>query len=195
MALKLVTPAGVEPVLLTDLKSHLRLDTTLTLEDTLLAAFITAAREYCELCQGRAYITQTWDLLFDDWPPSPFKIPLPPLQKINSIKYIDSAKLSHTVAPADYEYDIYSLKGRVSLVPQKTWPAVTLQALNAIEVNFDAGYGAAGANVPERIRTAIMLLAGNYYEHREATDIKVLHEIKLGVHALLGLDPAHVGVG
>ena len=195
MALKLVTIPAVEPVLLADLKAHLRLDTTLTLEDTLLAAFITAAREYCELNQGRAYITQTWDYLLDDWPASPFKIPLPPLQIVNSIKYTDSAGAVTIVAAADYQYDIYSLKGRVSLVPSKSWPAVTLRSLNAIEVNFDAGYGGAGANVPERIRTAIMLLAGNYYEHREATDIKVLHEIQLGVHALLGLDPAHVGVG
>lgn len=193
MGWKLVTPPAVEPVTLPELKNHLRIDTAL--EDTLLSNFIVAARDYCEKYQGRAYITQTWDLFFDDWPESPFQIPLPPLLVVNTIKYTDSAGTISTLAATDYQVDIDSHKGRVSLAVSKLWPTVTLRALNGVEINFDAGYGLAPVDVPERIRTAIMLMAGNFYEHREATDIKVLHEIALGVHALLGLDPAHAGIG
>jgi len=55
-------------------------------------------------------------------------------------------------------------------------------------VTFTAGYGALAADVPERIRTAIKLLAGHLYEHREATDIKEIQEVAFAVKALLGLD-------
>ena len=77
MGLKLITPPAIEPVSLPEIKQHLRIDSDL--EDALLLDFITAAREYCESYQNRVFITQTWDLFLDDFPDSPFKIPLPPL--------------------------------------------------------------------------------------------------------------------
>ncbi len=82
-----------------------------TYEDSLITGFITAAREYCEGYQNRAYITQTWELLLDEFPDSVIQIPLPPLQwplasaivLANDLKasinasYADAA--DHTTAP------------------------------------------------------------------------------------------------
>uniref|UniRef100_A0A6M3K180 Putative head-tail connector n=1 Tax=viral metagenome TaxID=1070528 RepID=A0A6M3K180_9ZZZZ len=50
-------------------------------EDDLLTALITTAREDCEDFQNRAYITQIWELWLDAWPDDFIKIPLPPLQE------------------------------------------------------------------------------------------------------------------
>ena len=77
MGLTLITAPAIEPVTVAEVKEHLRIDEDD--EDALLTTFIEVAREYCEGYQNKAYITQTWDLWLDDFPDSPFKIPLPPL--------------------------------------------------------------------------------------------------------------------
>jgi len=156
-------------------------------EDTVLAGFITAAREYCELYQHRAYITQTWDLWLDDFPDSPFYLPLPPLQSITYIQYYDTAGAMLPIAPADIETDISSHRGRGGLGYGKSWPTITLRPMKSVAIQFVAGYGAVSTTVPVTIRTAIKMLAGDMYENREASDIKRHEEVMFGVHALLGL--------
>ena len=157
-------------------------------ENTLIAGFIKAAREYCEGYQNRAFITQTWELMLDEFPDSPFQIPLPPLQSVASINYYDTAEVANLFPRADYQDDVDSYKGRVSLHFGKTWPSLTLRPMNGVVVQFIAGYGGAPANVPESTRQAIKVLAAHMYENREATDIKEHREIPFAVKALLGLD-------
>jgi len=163
-----------------------------SMEDDLLTGFIKAAREYCEGYQNRAFITQTWELLLDAFPDSPFQIPLPPLQsdesnQIESIKYYDTAGTETEFAKANYEVDTESYKGRVALAYGKSWPSVTLRPMNGVVVQFKAGYGDAAADVPELVQLAIKVLAGHMYENREATDTKEHLEVPFAVHSLLGL--------
>jgi len=158
-----------------------------SLEDSILSGFIVAAREYCELRQNRAYITQSWELAFDDWP-AVIEVPLPPLQLVDAIEYYDTSGVAHLVDPADYHVDMRGYKARVAPAYGKHWPMATLQPLAGVVVSFTAGYGDLATDVPERIRTAIKLLAGHLYEHREATDIKEVKEVAFAVNALLGLD-------
>jgi len=163
-----------------------------TYEDTLIAGFIKAAREYCESYQNRAYITQTWELLLDDFPDSVIQIPLPPLQWTiaadMSITYYDTAGAANVVAAADYQVDIHSHKGRVCPVYGKSWPTTILRSMNGVVVQFKAGYGLLATDVPERVRLAIKVLAGHMYENREATDTKEHLEVPFAVRSLLGLD-------
>jgi uncharacterized phiE125 gp8 family phage protein len=158
-----------------------------SLEDTLLSGFITAARDYCEQRQGRAYITQTWELALDDWP-GVIEVPLPPLQLVDSIDYYDTAGAVHLLLPAAYQVDARGYKARVVPIYGTIWPTTTLQPLAGVVVTFTAGYGDLATAVPERVRTAIKLLAGHLYEHREATDIKEVKEVAFAVNALLGVD-------
>lgn len=158
-----------------------------SIEDTLLSALIVSARDYAEGFQGRAYITQTWELALDEWPDI-IKLPKPPLQTVDSIEYYDTAGALNLLAPAAYQVDIRGYQPRISPVYGGSWPTTVLQPLAGIVVTFTAGYGDLASDVPERIRTAIKMLAGHLYEHREATDIKEVKEVSLAVHALLGLD-------
>jgi len=49
-------------------------------EDDLLNALITTARQYCETFQRRAYITQTWECWLDEFPEDDYiALPYPPL--------------------------------------------------------------------------------------------------------------------
>jgi len=158
-----------------------------SMEDAVLSGFITAAREYCETYQYRAYITQVWDYWLDDFPDSPFKIPLPPLITIDSINYYDTGGGVHIFPPASYETDISSYIGRGGLAYGISWPTMELRPMKNVVIQFTAGYGPLATDVPENARLAIKLLVGDMYENREATDIKKHEEVMFGVHALLGM--------
>ena len=164
-------------------------DAPASAEDALLEALITTAREWCEGYQNRAYISQTRELWLDDWPGADYiKIPLPPLQAVNSIKYYDTDDTAATMDTGDYFVDTKSEPGRVSLAYSKSWPTTTLRPVNGVVVEFEAGYGDAATDVPRRVKQAALLLIGHLYEHREQSTEKALSEIPFGVKALLGLD-------
>lgn len=60
-----VPPAG-EPITLAEAKLHLRVD--FSEDDTLIQALITSARQTAEDITRRAFITQTWKLVLDQFP-------------------------------------------------------------------------------------------------------------------------------
>ena len=77
MSLQLITPPALEPVTLDEAKAHLKVDTTD--DDALIERLIAAARARAEWHTGRAFLTQSWILWLDCWPPLDVaEIPLPP---------------------------------------------------------------------------------------------------------------------
>ena len=162
-------------------------------EDDLLTALITVAREYCEGYQNRQYITATWELWLDDWPCGDrIKIPLPPLQAVNSITYYDTDNVAATMAAADYFVDDKSEPGRVVLAYGMTWPTTNLRPANGVCIEFDAGYGGAVADVPKKVTQSMLLLLGHWNENREAVRAAMARgemlPVPLGVQAFLSLD-------
>ena len=164
-------------------------------EDTLITAWIIAARKEAEKILGRVLITQTWDYSLDAWPPGlVMKFPKPPLISVTHIKYKDSAGVeSATWSSANYIQDITTLPGRIGLAYGKSWPSTVLQPVLGITVQIVCGYGATAAHVPEDFQQAIKLIVGHWYEHREDADrftSMAGHrgEITHGAKDLLGLD-------
>lgn len=184
MGLTLVTAPASEPLTTAEAKSHLRVDTTD--DDTLIDAFVKAARQYVEEDMGRALITQTWDYTLDKFPSdgSAIQLPRPPLVSVTSITYVDSNGATQTVTSTDYIVNAGKRNGEITLAYGKSWPATREQA-NAVTIRFVAGYGAASA-VPESIRTAIRLTVGDLYSNREASIIGVSHTDNPAVASLLG---------
>jgi uncharacterized phiE125 gp8 family phage protein len=184
MALVLVTPPAVEPVTLQEAKNHLRVD--IPDDDTLITALITAAREYCEGFQNRAYITQIWQLWLDAWPNgSEIMIPRPPLQAVNSVRYYGADNAEYVLPPSDYIVDTACEPGRIVLAYDKCWPSVTLRPANAVCVEFVAGYGGAD-KVPQRVKQAMLLLISHWYDTREIAAVgHVIAEVPFTVNALL----------
>jgi len=189
MALKLKTAPTVEPATLTEVKAHLRVDSSD--EDNLLNSLITSARQYCEAFQKRSYITQTWELWLDAFPSESYiNVSLPPLQSISSVKYYDTDDTEATFSSDDYFVDTKNEPGRVVLNYSKTWPSTTLRPSNGVCVEFKAGYGDAASDVPEKVKQAMLLLIGAWYEQREAITTTGLNvkEIPFAVDALLWQD-------
>jgi len=169
MGLALVTAPPAEPVSLDEAKDHLRVKNGD--EDVLLTGLIKAARQHVDGRDGwlnRALITQTWDLFLDAFPCSsdiPIVVPLPPLQSITSVTYLDDAGASQTWAATDYTVDAKSEPGRILPAYGLSYPS-TRRVMNAVTVRFVAGYGLAVA-VPATLKLALGALVAHFYEHRE----------------------------
>ena len=177
MALKLITAPAAEPVSTSEAKSHLRVDTTA--DDTYIGTLITVARQNVESHLRRALISQTWEVVLDAFPAGVIRLRKPPLASVTSIKYTDDEGNESTYSSANYVVDTDTEPGRVVLKSGQTWPAVTLAAANGVRVRYVAGYGAAGSNVPQAIRQAILLVIGSLYENRE--DVLVAQGVSIGV--------------
>ena len=157
-----------EPISLYEAKLHLRTDYDDPVEDNLIDALITTSRQYAEQFQHRGYITQTWELWFDEWPDGDYiEIPIVPLQSVDSITYFDTDGTEATLSSDDYFVDTKSEPGRVHLNYGETWPSTALRPANGVCVTFVAGYGDDASDVPESMRQAMLLLIGHLYENRE----------------------------
>lgn len=194
MALKLVTPPAAEPITLVEAKSNLRIDHAD--EDSHINILIAAARRLVERETARALITQTWQLFLDKFPtamPDPdrrvqlIRQPLPPLQSITHIKYVDTDGVLQTWPSADYRVDNASEPARITPEFEKQWPEIR-SVINAVEIQFVAGYGNTGSDVPEELRQAMHVLVAHWYENREAvmTDLRELPEpVQLSFESLI----------
>jgi uncharacterized phiE125 gp8 family phage protein len=144
-------------------------------EDPLLIALLEAARGEIDGGRGwlgRALITQTWDLVLDEFPAvtrnNPYaaiKVPLPPLQSVTSVTYLDDNGVSQTLSASLYDVDIKSEPGQVRPAYGESWPT-TRDTPQAVTVRFVAGYGAAAA-VPALIKLWLRIRLSTLYEHRE----------------------------
>jgi uncharacterized phiE125 gp8 family phage protein len=176
--LTLVTPPAAEPVSLADARLHLRLDATggppaTHPDDALVTSLLAVARKYLDGRDGvlgRALITQTWRLdlpAFPAWD-APLRLPLPPLQSVTSIAYVDHVGVVQTLDPALYETVTGDWgAGIVRPVYGTGWPSARAQS-DAVRITFVAGYGTTGAAVPEPLLHAMKLHIGVLYENREA---------------------------
>lgn len=96
-------------------------------------------------------------------------LPLPPLQTVDSIKYIDQDGVQQTLSSALYKVDTVSEPARLTPAYGQSWPATRNEA-SAVEIAFTCGYGL-GAAVPQGIKNWILVRVGSMYEFREEVAI------------------------
>jgi uncharacterized phiE125 gp8 family phage protein len=159
MKFTVITPPTLEPVTLAEFKDAARIDVTDA--DGLLAGYLITARRWAEDLCGLALMTQTLDAYFDCFERY-LTIPRGQVQSVTSVSYIDTAGATQTVSSTYYALDNRSRPNVVELLPRYTWPQAD-NRLNAITVRYIAGVSAMG-DVPEEIRTAIMLHARYLYD-------------------------------
>lgn len=194
MSLTLVTAPTVEPIALNVAKEHLRVDNTNS--DALITLLIKTARIWTENYLGRALEDQTWDLKLDGFPsrrnidwPDQIDIPIPPLQSVTSINYVDTDGTTQTLATSTYQVDTSSEPARIVPSYGNYWPA-TRNQLNAVTVRFVAGHPRVGSpletDVPAAIRHAMLLVIGELFERREEGIVAPIQRVPFSVQALLG---------
>lgn len=185
MALSVVSAAAVDPVLVADIKTHLRIDHSS--DDSYLTSLITLATKRVENDTHRALITQTLKVIYDSFPGGRLiNLIRSPVQSVTHVKYYPETGTLTTLSSDYYRLDSASTPARIILKDGWCWPT-TWDDFNAIEIQFVAGYGASGASVPPEIVHAIKLLVGHYYNNREAsTGIAMPQMIADGYEALVG---------
>lgn len=159
-----------EPLTATVVKNWLKVD--FTTDDTLITSLIQAAREVVEEYTGLKLFTQTVAEKWDEWPAgddlynrfSGLSLSCFPVQSITSITYVDGAGSSQTLSSTLYDTDLVSRPCRIAPDYDDTWPT-TLLEMNAITVTYVAGY-AATTDIPEAIKTAMLLMIAQWYDNR-----------------------------
>lgn len=174
MPLSLVAPPEVEPIDADDIRAQLRL--TSRAEDAFLAGMVApSVRMRMERATRRQANTATWDLVLDAFPVTReglelIELPLPPLQSVTWIKYVDISGVLQTWSSSEYQVQApvgpNARRGRIMPAFNYSWPA-TREQMGAVTVRFVCGYGDDPEDVPTILRQAMLLDAGALYEFRE----------------------------
>jgi uncharacterized phiE125 gp8 family phage protein len=174
--LELVTAPTAEPLALANVRdNHLRV-TNGTAEDAYIEALIKVSRRRAERVTRRALPTQTWRLVLDRFPcERELLLPLPPLQEVVSVDYLDEDGERQTWGGSPLPYDVAIPSGptagraRIAPVYDTTWPDHRVQ-LGSVRVTFTCGYADAGSpalpDVPEDITHGMLLMIGELYKQR-----------------------------
>jgi uncharacterized phiE125 gp8 family phage protein len=171
----LLAGPAVEPVSLAEAKAHLRLDADD--EDDLIGALIVAARVAVEMQIRRVLIEQSWRAFVETWPAAGIELPIQPALSVEAVRAVDAEGATTLLDAGDTDFDIAD--GSLQLVNPANGAA-------SYEVDFTAGYGAAGVDVPQPLRQAILLIVTHWYEHRSAVaDGDSAAATPLGVRALV----------
>lgn len=176
----LVTAPAADVVTLAELKAHVRVDHDE--DDAHLGACLAAAVARVDGWAGvlrRCLITQTWAESFRYFYARRIWLRLAPVQSISSITYFDLDGVERTVDAGDYRLQRRGGEAYVELDDDASWPSVDARD-DACTISYSAGYGAASADVPSPIKSAVLLMAADLYEQRES------HVIGASVSRLTG---------
>ena len=188
-SLRRITQPVVEPVSLTEAKTHCRVDSEEASENTYLTSLISAAREWVEDYIDRSLVQTEWQMRLDKFPPE-IELPRPPMLPVTTdtpvaLTYtVNQTGQTATLSTASYRVDSDSTPGVLRNLYGGTWPS-NLDDPNSITVTWWAGYGEDGRSVPTRAKHAMLMLVGHWYERRLAADNVAAAEVPFGVKALL----------
>lgn len=148
--------------------------------DVLIANLVEAATAKIETDYDCALITQTWDFTFDRFPTTCWENPdaaispvIYPVQSVTHIKYTATDGTANTeLASANYTLEKpTAMPARVLLAYGQSWPSVR-DTFNAVQLRLVCGFGAAPSDIPETLRTAILLMVKYWYDNPEDNYIK-----------------------
>jgi len=168
MKIDLITAPIIEPILINELKLHIRAYDDEYEEDSLLDDLIETARGYVEDITRRALLTQTYDYYLDTFPSCDyFKLPFGNLASVTHIKYTDSdGDETEMTVTTDYIVETNGEQcGQIVLPYGKSWPSFTAYSSNPIVCRFVCGWTTA-ALIPTKIRTAVKMIAAKMWASR-----------------------------
>ncbi len=151
--LTLLESSEIEPITLTEVKAHLRLDTDV--EDDLLRGLIAASTNMVEEYLGKTLIKKTWRLVVNSLSDEQQQIELPrcPLIEVLSVNRLHPNGTSYPIRR--YSIDPYNLR-----------PILLCYSTQSVEVIYEAGFGLVPKHVPAAIRQALIMMVVHFYENR-----------------------------
>ena len=192
-SIKLLTEAARLPVSLQEVKAHLGIEDSIETFDANLMGEIRASTGAVESYLRRSLVDTTWTMWMDRFPGKPLPwwdgvrqgadteltdlteaiyLPKPPLSSITHVKAHKQDGTETTVSSANYIVDLAGEPGRVALTMTSSWPTDSLRAINGVEVEFVAGYGPVGSDVPAAIRHELLLWIADVHSKPDGTGIR-----------------------
>lgn len=157
-------PSAALPV--EEMKDHLRMGSGFAddgLQDGLIETYLRAAMAVIEGRIGKMLFQRRFLWVLDCWRDAEQALPVSPVAGIVSLTLVDAAG-AEVVVPAT-AYRLIKDLHRPRLAG-KGASLSTIPTEGVVKVVFDAGFGPAWTDVPVDLRQAVLLLAGEYYEHR-----------------------------
>jgi uncharacterized phiE125 gp8 family phage protein len=183
-SIKAITPPAIEPVSVDEVKSCAHIDHDD--DDVLIASWIRAGREIAEAYQNRAYIHQDIRVTLNGWPSLPFLLPRAPMIQptilaagattttaepgvqtpIFSLTYYDVNNVETEYDANNLIIDSDSEPAKIDLNYGVSWPVSLLRSIDAVRIEYTAGYGTVPEDVPAAVRDAIILYCSYRNESR-----------------------------
>lgn len=186
-----------EPIALDEVKKNLEIDSTRY--DQKLSDLITSARQWCEEYTNRSLISQVRSQ-YQDWFYDPcqtsqnrnqfIQLLYGPLLSVsgtyvNYVKYYDENDTLQTLAASEYWVDFTSRIPRIYV--KTSWPTVKSRP-NAVEINFNAGFGTDGTFVPGYFKQAMHLYVSHCFENRIPEIVGAqISRFEMGIEKLLNM--------
>lgn len=171
------------------------------LEEVVLARKLRAAVEFVESRTTRLLRRHVLELVLDDWPTdasgyfaTALPLPAAPIREVVSLEYRAAGGAWVEVAADGYDWRRTDEGGELFLLEGTTIPALSSVHPDRLRVRFEAGYEVLGGtgtgddpelDVPERAIELVLLLAGHWYENREAVTTGDRVEVPLAAKMLL----------
>ena len=149
MPLIQITEPASQPITVDEVKDLGRIDGSEY--DAQLALIIPGLTRNAEALTGRVFVPRTMELVLDGFPAYEIDLLLPNVTAIASVKYIDEAGLTQTLADTAYSLDSDSTPCWLLPAYGTAWPAAKAVA-NALRVRYTAGF----ATVPHDIKLWII---------------------------------------
>lgn len=174
MRLTLVTGPTSEPLTVDEARAHLRSPMD---DDQYVAALIPAAREIFENETGRQLMAATYRLYLDGFPrhrTTPIELLRPPLYEVVRVRYRSNGAW---VEWDEYLTDSFTgeapMPGVLYPMSGSSYPS-TDAGPDTVEIEYTCGYVGHDPDydlytkVPRSIRSTLLLMIGDLYEHRES---------------------------
>jgi uncharacterized phiE125 gp8 family phage protein len=157
----------VDPVSLAEAKAWLRVDHSE--EDLIISALISSSTRMAEDFMGRAIMRQRLKLSLDCFP-EVIELPMAPVSSVTNVKYLDAAGELQTLDASLYVVDTEATPPRIIPAYSQTWPS-TRDTINAVRIEYVAGYGETQADIPETIRMGILIAIVHIFDNRHDDNV------------------------
>ncbi|MDZ7822840.1 MAG: phage head-tail connector protein [Ahrensia sp.] len=148
MAQKQILAPSVPALTLAQVKSHLRIISGA--EDELLLGLIQSAIALLETETALALVTQGWRLWLDDIPTTGIvELPRNPVQRITNVVWYDQTGTPNVLGGNTYFLNAVTRPARLRFDRS----ALPSGLCNGIEIDFDAGFGDLGIDIPDIVAT------------------------------------------
>lgn len=161
--------AGTPVVTTAEAKAHLRVDSSDTSSDTLIAGLVLAATKWLDGYNGwlgRCINPSNWTLDFADFSASPWRLPLFDPPSVTAITYFDASNSQQTLNSVVYSVLNDAGGPYIKCNSGQSFPTSTYPRDDAVTVAWTVGAWVNAAAVPDSVKLGIKMLVAHWYENR-----------------------------